>query len=312
MENEKVSFGWMPDMPDFRDYTAESPEIQDLLASTGIKVDNTAHKGVTAAAKGKEKPLTLPASVDLRAYCSPIENQGALGSCTANAGVGMIEYYQRRAFNTYLDGSRLFLYKVTRNLLKWTGDTGAYLRSTMKALAGFGVCPEEYWPYSATKTGQNGSPNDPFEKEPSSFCYAFAGNFKSLSYFRLDTPGLAPAALVDRIKSYANAGLPSMFGFTVYSSYSQSTATGKLPYPNAGESVVGGHAVMIVGYDDSIQIKNGTAAATTGAFLIRNSWGTGWGMQGYGYLPYKYVLNAQASDFWTIASASFFNTGNFG
>lgn len=307
MENEKVAFGWMPDLPDYRDYTAESPEIQALLEGSNLAKNAT----LTAKASKAAKAPALAASVDLRAYCSPIENQGSLGSCTANAGVGMIEYYQRRAFNTYLDGSRLFLYKVTRNLLKWTGDTGAYLRTTMKALAGFGICPEEYWPYSDTKTGQNGVPTDPFEKEPSSFCYSFAANYKSISYFRLDTPGLTKPALLDRIKSYASAGLPSMFGFTVYSSYTQQSAAGKIPYPNPGEGTVGGHAVMIVGYDDNMIIKNG-AKQTKGAFLIRNSWGTGWGMAGYGYLPYEYVLQGQATDFWTIASANFLNTGNFG
>jgi C1A family cysteine protease len=93
----------------------------------------------------EKKVKASPASTDLRAWCSPIENQGSLGSCTANAGVGVVEYFERRAFGKHINASRLFLYKVTRNLLHLTGDTGAYLRSTMGALALFGVLPEEYW-----------------------------------------------------------------------------------------------------------------------------------------------------------------------
>jgi C1A family cysteine protease len=124
--------GWSPDRPDFRDYTADSEKIREIL--------------------GKSRPLkslgkALPKMVDLREWCSPIEDQGDLGSCTANAGVGLMEYYQRRAFSKHLDGSRLFLYKVTRKLLKWDGDTGAFLRDTMKAMVLFGIPPEEYWPY---------------------------------------------------------------------------------------------------------------------------------------------------------------------
>ena len=105
------------------------------------------------------------------AYCSPVEDQGSLGSCTANAVVGIVEYFERRAYGKYIDASRLFLYKATRDLLHWTGDTGAYLRSTIGALALFGVPPEEYWPYKITN----------FDTEPTAFCYAFANDFRAIS-----------------------------------------------------------------------------------------------------------------------------------
>jgi C1A family cysteine protease len=289
-ENVAYGMGWLPDYPDFRDYTSESDSVQPLLKQ--MKVGKKAAKG------------TLPPSVDLRPWCAPIEDQGSLGSCTANAGVGMMEYFERKAFGKHIDASRLFLYKVTRNLLHWTGDTGAFLRSTMGALVLFGVPAEEYWPYKIPD----------FDKEPSAFCYAFAQAYRAISYYRLDPPGTAPADLLNRIKTNLSASLPSMFGFTVYSSYTQAAATGKIPYPTPKEKIVGGHAIVAVGYDDKMKIKNTNPGAveTVGAFLIRNSWGTGWGAAGYGWLPYQYVLSGLAEDWWSLIKADWVNTGEFG
>jgi C1A family cysteine protease len=248
--------------------------------------------------------LSLPSKVDLRQWFSPIEDQGQIGSCTANAGIGLLEYFERKAHNNHVDASRLFLYKVTRNLLHWTGDTGAYLRSTMKALVCFGAPPEEYWPYNTAD----------YDKEPTAFMYAFADNFEAIKYYRLDPPGTAKDVLLNRIKTELSAGLPSMFGFTVYSSISQASTSGKIPYPTAGESVRGGHAIITAGYDDNMKIKNTAAGAkeTTGAFLIRNSWGTGWGDAGYGWLPYEYVLKGLAVDWWTLIEAEWVDSGQFG
>ncbi|MCZ8129591.1 MAG: cysteine protease [Microcystis sp. LE19-114.1B] len=243
--------------------------------------------------------------MDLRPWCSPIEDQKTIGSCTAHAGVGLVEYFERRAFGKHLDASRLFLYKVTRNLLKWTGDTGAFLRSTMYALTLFGVPPEEYYPYNTPD----------YDKEPSAFCYAFAQSFQAISYYRLDPPGTTPSNLLTQIKTYLANGLPSMFGFTVYSSISQAnTNGGKIPYPTRGERVLGGHAIDAVGYDDNLKIKNTNAGGleTTGALLIRNSWGTGWGSAGYGWLPYKYVLDGLATDWWSLIKSEWIDTGQFG
>jgi C1A family cysteine protease len=240
----------------------------------------------------------------LRPWCSPMEDQQTIGSCTAHAGVGLVEYFERRAFGKHIDASRLFLYKVTRNLLKWTGDTGAFLRSTMYALTLFGVPPEEYYPYNIAD----------LDKEPSAFCYAFAQSYQAISYYRLDPPGTARDALLARIKTELSKGLPSMFGFTVYSSISQGNTTGKIPYPTRGERVEGGHAIDAVGYDDNLKIKNTNPGGieTTGALLIRNSWGTGWGSAGYGWLPYKYVLDGLATDWWSLIKSEWIDTGQFG
>lgn len=297
---EKYGMGWLADYPDFRDYSVEHDEVSSSLKLLGQKDSiNAMLKKVRVA----EPPKRLPASVDLKPWCPEVENQGALGSCTANAGVGMAEYFEMRAFGRWIDASRLFLYKATRNMLHLTGDTGAYLRSTMGALALFGVPPEEYWPYVITD----------FDKEPPAFCYAFAQNFQAISYYRLDPPGTAKDVLLNRIKTNLAGGLPSMFGFTVYSSYTQAASSSKIPYPTPGEKVVGGHAVMAVGYDNGMKIKNTSLGAveTTGAILIRNSWGKGWGDAGYGWLPYDYVLKGLAVDWWSLLKNEWVDTGQF-
>jgi C1A family cysteine protease len=289
--------GWIPDYPDFRDFTEEHEKIKPMIQQMGM--DEPLQK-----LKEQKNPLRvgLPTSVDLKAWCSPIEDQGSLGSCTAHAGVGLVEYYERRAFGRHIDASRLFLYKVTRKLLHWTGDTGAYIRTTMGAMVIFGVPPEEYWPYVIAE----------FDEEPPAFCYAFAQAYQAIRYLRLDPPSMPKDILLAKIKTYLAAGLPSMFGFTVYSSIWQASDDGKIPYPCATERVLGGHAVMAVGYDDNMRIKNHHCGVdTTGALLIRNSWGTDWGDNGYGWLPYEYVLKGLAVDWWTLLKQEWVDTGKF-
>jgi len=281
--------GWRPDLPDFRDYTVEHENIKLMLEDMGIA----------------EPVKKLPGDVDLREWCSPVEDQKNLGSCTANAGVGIVEYFQRKAFGKHVDASRLFLYKTTRRLMGLEGDSGADLRSTMGALVLFGVPPEKYWPYT--------DKNPDFDKEPDTFCYACAENYKSIQYVRLDPPSASKNEILDRIKTNLAAGLPSMFGFTVYSSIEQTINNdGKIPFPCSGEQIEGGHAIMAVGYDDSMKIKNSDCSTpTTGALLIRNSWGT-WGDNGYGWLPYEYVLKGIATDWWTLLKNEWVDTGEFG
>jgi len=258
----------------------------------------------------KSKALQAPPpSVDLRAWCSPIENQLQLGSCTAHAAVGIVEYYERRAFGKHLDGSRLFVYKTTRNLIGVTGDTGAWLRNAMGALAACGVPNERYWPYTD---------RDPdFDREPSQFVYAVADNFEALRYFAHDPLGqnIARAAVLASVKKYLAARIPSMFGFWGYGSFDSGDKPGSVPFPTAQEladEAEWGHAIVAVGYDDQKKIVNTVNnKSTTGALLFRNSWGPTWGDAGYGWMPYDYVLRGIAMDFWSLLGMKWIDVDRF-
>lgn len=295
--------GWLPDVPKINDYTQSHPRVTELLKKTGvpsrISGSSTAigvtTRGAAAAVAPAPVPLLSP-SVDLRAFCSPIVDQGQLGSCTANAAAGLVEYFEKRSFGTFIPAARLFIYKATRNLLGWTGDTGAYLRSTMEALALFGTPPEQYLAYDISQ----------FDNEPSAFCYAFGQNYQSLVYFRLDPSPLTGPQVLQNIKTFIDAGFPSMFGFPVYDEYYNASATGQVAFPGPTSRYYGGHANDAVGYDDNLMI-----GADQGALLVRNSWGTGWGLNGYAWLSYRYVTDQLAVDWWSIIQDRWVSTGNF-
>lgn len=221
----------------------------------------------------------IPDKVDLRPLCSKVEDQEALGSCTANAGVGLYEFVEikQKVEKPFWDASRLFLYYNTR-LIEGTvnEDSGAYIRDTMKALSKSGVCPEKEWPYLTER----------FAMKPIGPCYKHAAKHKAVVYRRLDT-------LQDLLGCLAD-GYPFEFGFTVYDSFMsvKVAKTGIVPMPKKNEKVQGGHAVMAVGYD---QVKK--------LFIVRNSWGPDWGLAGYCMMPFDYLTNRNLSDdFWCIRS----------
>jgi C1A family cysteine protease len=178
----------------------------------------------------------------------------------------------------------------------------------MKALRLFGTPPAETWPYNVSS----------YEIEPTSYVYAYAQNYKALQYARFDSNGAAPQDVLQLVKASIYEKYPVMFGFNVFSSLDGSA---DIPYPGPKDSSVGGHAVLIVGFDDARQnrrggggdpenwtddawLDSGGAAhpRNRGAFLIRNSWGTEWGDAGYGWLPYAYLMDGLADDFWTAFS----------
>ena len=201
--------GWLVDYPDFRDYDPADEKVNVLFRQVGFF---------------EEKEL--PSVIDLRNYCSPVENQREIGSCTANAAASLVEYFEKKAFGRHIDVSRLFLYKVSRNLLNWKGDTGAFLRTAMAALRLYGSPPETYWPYNPAK----------FDEEPPAFVYALAQNYKATKYVKLDKPGITKDRLLERIKKSLASGLPSMFGFVTYDSLRQATYSGKIPMPGKTEN----------------------------------------------------------------------------
>ncbi|MBD2456156.1 C1 family peptidase [Nostoc sp. FACHB-87] len=248
--------------------------------------------------------LRLPEFVDLSYWCSPIEDQGALNSCTAYAGIALIEYAQKKSSGSYTDASPLFLYQVTRNLMQREGDSGASVRDTMKAMVAFGVCPEEYWPYN----------EDKFNEEPTSFCYSFAENYKTIKYFRLDYGQISKYALLSQVKLLLVAEIPCIFGFTLYNSVYDEVnfSRGHIPLPSQRDKVIGGHTVVAVGYHDRKIIENEDGERFEGALLIRNSWGNLWGQGGYGWMPYDYIIKGLTADWWSLLKAEWLANGNFG
>ncbi len=298
---KKHAMGWLPDLPDFRDYSFNSDKPLKNLKNPD---DQRSIVDLLKPLKVKSKAEDTR-NIALREWFSPIEDQGRIGSCTANAGAGILEYFENRAFGKFTNASRLFLYKTTRNLMGETGDTGAFLRATMQAMRIFGVPPEKYWPYFEEK----------YDDEPSSFCYAYAQNFQAVKYYRLDIMGSSADELLDRIKAYIDKGLPSMFGFSVYSSINHYSVgeSGEIPFPVNGEQPEGGHAIVALGYDDDKEIKNPLDGSepTKGALLIRNSWGMEWGDNGYGWLPYQYVITGLAIDWWSLIENEWVDSGQF-
>ena len=225
-------------------------------------------------------PITgLPTNIDLRSLMPPVYDQSDLGSCTANAITAAISFLDNKDKKPLIEFSRLFLYYNER-VIEHTvnSDSGAEIRDGIKTLLSQGVCPETEWPYVISK----------FTQKPPQKCYTDARPHRiagSLYYEKLST--------INQIRLQLSRGYPVVIGISVYSSFESDevATTGIVPMPDEQtEELLGGHCVLICGYND-----------TTQRFIVRNSWGTNWGMQGYFTIPYTYISDTSlASDFWTV------------
>jgi len=242
-------YGWVPDRPDMRDHLYSAP-LRELAV--------------------------IPPMVDLRPQCPPVYDQGQLGSCTANAIAGAIEFDLMKQGLPDFTPSRLFIYYNER-VIEHTvhSDSGANIRDGIKSVGKQGDAPEPEWPYDITK----------FTIKPPPKVYLDAKRHTAVQYQSV-------AQDLTQMRGCLASGYPIVVGFTVYQSFEspEVAATGVVPMPSPNEQTVGGHAVLVVGYDDSQQ-----------RFIVRNSWNVDWGMKGYFTMPYAYLTQASlASDFWTI------------
>jgi len=215
--------------------------------------------------------------IDLRTHKNmpPVYDQGQLSSCTANALVASFQYEDPAFF-----GSRLFLYYNERLIERDVEeDAGAQLRDGIKSLKIYGVCAESDWPYEPEK----------FDEKPPANCYQSAIAHKATQVQNIHQD-------INSMKNCLYAGLPFVVGMQVFEEFeSQAVAqSGIVPMPTPTSQIIGGHAVLVVGYDDRQQ-----------QWIVRNSWGADWGDHGYFYLPYLYLLDASlASDLWSVNRVS--------
>jgi C1A family cysteine protease len=241
-------YGWIPDLPDHRDRLFTAPP-----------------------------DIVVPARVDLRDGCPPVYDQGELGSCTAHAIAGAVEFVMRRqGIADTFTPSRLFIYYNER-VIEGTveEDAGAMLRDGIKSVARLGAPHERLWPYDIAN----------FREKPASPVYRDGLLHQALLYRRI-------VQTADQMKGCLASGFPFVFGFAVYESFESEPVarTGRVPMPKPHEALLGGHAVLAVGYDDR-----------AGVFFVRNSWGAAWGDRGYCTMPYAYLCDTNLSDdFWTI------------
>jgi hypothetical protein len=270
------------------DWERDLPDHQDLLPRHGEVL-----KQIADLTPARPDQLSGDGPVDWREYCGPVRGSNSVGCGTALACVALVQLLERRATGQFCDPCARFLSYVTRRMLHRGGDGGLSLRATLKAMVRFGVPPEAYWPSEAAELGG----------EPEPFLFGFARDYASICYVRLDPRGGSGAQTLRAVKEFLGAGFPSVFGFAVTSAIPEGP---EVPYPAAFDKVVGGCAAVALGYDDARRI-----GSTKGALLICPSWGPQWGESGYGWLPYRYIEEQLAVDFWTLLKPAWIASGEF-
>lgn len=244
----------------------------------GWRRDCPDHRDLTTSRIGSwARALRVPSMVDLSTgRMARVEDQGELGSCGATAGTSAVEYLAMKQHRAVLELSRLFLYYATRVWVEGVPpaeDSGVQIRDVMKALARYGVCREDLLPYDASR----------FAATPDEAITAAALQHRITSYRRCRT--------LNAIRVSIAQGWPVVGGFSCPESIESlsTTETGVVEYPRPDERIIGGHAVLFVGFDDHSR-----------TLKFENSWGPQWGIRGYGFLSYDYVASGLADDFWSI------------
>lgn len=244
------AFGWKPSLPDHRDLKYAAP---------------------------RHISIALPSRVDLRDQMPAVYDQGNLGSCTGHGTAAILHFLEMKQKKPAIfTPARLAIYYCTR-ILEGTvfEDSGASIRNAIKAIARWGFCDENLYPYDISK----------FKDKIPSSVYGAMWHERINQYLSVNQDE-------SDIKSVLASGNLVTFGFTVYSSFisNEVAATGIMPMPQINERIQGGHCVTLVGFNDDTRM-----------FITRNSWGEGWGQKGYFMMPYDFLLNRDfCDDFWTI------------
>lgn len=261
--------GFFRDRPDGRDF--EAKEFARRLGETLPR---------------KEEYRSLLKTTDLVAetkWFGDVEAQGAVQSCTSHAVTSMAEYYWNQRNEARVQLSRLFLYKLSRELLYIDGDQGSTIRESLKALQKYGCLSEDQWPYSLPW----------LERLPRIRDLEAAAEFKEIDYFRLDDSD-AEQTCFNVLYALENRH-PVAFGFTIYDCIDDVHGRKAIiPLPCNDSHALGAHAVLAVGFERR------SSKLEEGFLVIRNSWGAGWGDNGYARLPFAYILRRLACDFWVM------------
>jgi C1A family cysteine protease len=270
-------FGWLASAPDFRDFAPQSPQVTEWLRLLG----------------GMDQETAAASSADLREYFLEVDDQLELDASPAHACIGLVQYFERRAHGRLLRPARLFLHQ---NALRFSGATGVRggvdLRTTLQAMVRCGIPPERFWPYEPQRCNEL----------PDAFLYSFDEPYRGIRYVRLDGRNSTGRETLHRVKAFLAAGFPACFGCMVPSTL---TADGQIPYRPTFDSPLGGQALVAVGYDDR------WLRGSRGALLVRSSWGASWGESGYGWLPYAFVEEQLAVDFYTLLHPDWIGSGEF-